>query len=60
MNVARELKTDGRLAGVPVIAVSANAAPETAVTARAAGCDAYLAKPVAVADLLAAVARFLP
>jgi len=60
LSVARRLKADSGLGAVPVIAVSARAGPETAATAREAGCDAYLAKPVSVADMLAAVARFLP
>jgi len=45
--------------GVPCIAVSAYARPEDAARARAAGFDAYHAKPIVADDLLALAAEIL-
>ena len=47
------------LAGVPVIAVSANVMPADHALAAQAGFDAYLGKPVHMPALLALVDRVL-
>jgi PAS domain S-box-containing protein len=44
--VLRRLRDDPRTAGVPVVAVTANAMPEAVAAGLAAGFDAYLTKPV--------------
>ena len=45
---------------LPVIALTANAFPEDIAAARAAGMQAHLAKPIALADLVRALQRWLP
>jgi PAS domain S-box-containing protein len=59
-DVLRRLRTDPATRAVPVIAVSANAMPEDVARARAAGFDAYLTKPLNLAELLDAVSQRLP
>jgi CheY-like chemotaxis protein len=53
--VLRRLRAGHRTADVPVIAVSANAMPDDIATARSAGFDDYLTKPVDLQRLLALV-----
>ncbi len=53
--VLRRLRRLPSLAGVPCIALSANAMPDEAPRARAAGFAAYLVKPFVIGDLLARV-----
>ena len=48
----RRLKADAALAGVPVVALSADNRSSTPERALAAGCDAFLPKPVSSDDLL--------
>lgn len=43
-----------------VIAVTASVLPEDRAAARAAGCDGFLDKPYAAADLVAVIAAHLP
>jgi len=45
---------------LPVIALTANAFPEDIAAARASGMQAHLAKPIALADLVRALQRWLP
>jgi CheY-like chemotaxis protein/HPt (histidine-containing phosphotransfer) domain-containing protein len=45
---------------LPIIALTANAFPEDIAAARAAGMQAHLAKPIALADLARALQRWLP
>jgi two-component system, cell cycle response regulator DivK len=47
----RRLKADPRTRHIPVLAVTAHAFVDDARTARAAGCDGYLAKPCLPEDL---------
>jgi two-component system cell cycle response regulator DivK len=51
------LKADPLTRHIPIIAVTAHALPEDAERSRKAGCDGYLAKPIAPASLLAEVDR---
>ena len=56
----RRLKADPRLRQTPVVAVSAlGVAAEVRERARAAGCDAYLAKPFDLDELVAVVRSWL-
>ena len=57
--VLRRLRADARLAHVPVVAVSASALPEEMASARQAGFDAFLGKPLDAAQLIAEVQRLL-
>jgi len=55
----RQLKADPALCHIPVIALTAHAMLGDADKVRAAGCDAYLTKPLDEAALFAALARCL-
>jgi two-component system, cell cycle response regulator DivK len=55
----RRLKGDAVLRDVPVIAVTAHALSGAEQEARAAGCDAYIAKPISPRQLLAKVREYL-
>ena len=54
----RRIKADKP--NLPVVACSANVMKSDVDRAEAAGCDAFLAKPYQIADLLRTVARFAP
>jgi two-component system KDP operon response regulator KdpE len=64
LDLARELAAGGDLpAGRPrpkVIAVTASVLPQDRAAAIEAGCDGFLDKPYAAADLVAVVAEHLP
>ena len=53
------LKEDPELRAIPVIALTAFAMRGDEEKTRAAGCDAYLTKPINVANFLGTIARFL-
>jgi signal transduction histidine kinase/ActR/RegA family two-component response regulator len=55
LDLLRRLKADPATAGIPVVAVSADAVPRNVDAALEAGAVRYLTKPVNVAELLAAV-----
>jgi PAS domain S-box-containing protein len=55
----RRLRAMPAMAGVPVVAVSANAMPEDRARAMAAGFDDYVTKPIDMPLLLATVERWL-
>jgi two-component system cell cycle response regulator DivK len=55
--LARRIKADPRLRGIPVLALTAHALVGDEEKARAAGCDDYLAKPVDLDALVRAVRR---
>lgn len=57
--VARHLKATPEFRRVPIIAVTASAMPEDEKTAREAGCDGFLAKPIDEDELLATIKRHL-
>jgi two-component system, OmpR family, KDP operon response regulator KdpE len=60
--LARELAGGGMPAGrgkPTVVAVTASVLPQDRAAAIEAGCDGFLDKPYAAADLVATVARFL-
>jgi len=56
----RRLKTGERTRHVPVIVLTAHALDHYREVAVAAGCDAFLSKPCAIDDLVAAIRRSLP
>lgn len=52
LEATRWIKSDRELHTIPVIAVSAFGIPPDNEILRAAGCDAYLAKPVPIEELV--------
>jgi two-component system cell cycle response regulator DivK len=59
LEATRQIRANGDLAGVPIIAVTAHAMKGDDDKALAAGCDGFITKPINVRDFNAAVARFL-
>ncbi|MBI5335945.1 MAG: response regulator [Burkholderiales bacterium] len=59
MAVTRELKADPATARIPVLALTAFAMKGDAEKIRAAGCDAYLAKPFQFPELVKTIERLL-
>ena len=53
------LKQDSQTKNIPIVAVTASVAPEDKPNALETGCDAYIAKPVNINDLLGTVESFL-
>ena len=54
-----ELKADGVLSTIPVMAVTAYAGREDEDRIRAAGADAYISKPISLARFMEAVRAFV-
>jgi two-component system, cell cycle response regulator DivK len=59
LEVTQWLKDDEELKGIPVIAVTAFAMKGDEEKIREGGCEAYIAKPISVANFLQTVERFL-
>jgi CheY-like chemotaxis protein len=57
--VARRLKADPTTAAIPIVVLTAQAMPGEDLRARAAGCDAFLTKPVDASLLRQTVRRLL-
>src|SRR5215471_13423724 len=53
------LKQDSQTKNIPIVAVTASVAPEDKAKVLGTGCDAYIAKPVNMNDLLGTVERLL-
>ena len=53
------LKADPITRSIPIIALTAHALAEDEERSRAAGCDGYLAKPVAPRDVVAEIRRWI-
>lgn len=56
----RRIKSDPQLRHIPIIVVTSYALSGDEQKARAAGCDAYVAKPYSPRELLAKIREFLP
>ena len=56
----RRIKSIAELKSIPIIAVTSYALSGDEAKARAAGCDAYVAKPFSPRQLLAKVREYLP
>jgi CheY-like chemotaxis protein len=59
LTVTRMLKSDPKTAGVPVIALTANAMKGDEQEALAAGCSGYITKPIEVASFVQRIATYL-
>ena len=59
LDVTRKLKADPDLRAIPIIAVTALALRGDEERVLEAGCDAYISKPISVANFLQEVRRFL-
>ena len=53
------VRADGRLAGLPIIAISGDTDPRTPARAREIGADAFFGKPFSPAGLCAKLARLI-
>ena len=53
------LKKDDQTKNIPIIAVTAFVTPADKANALSSGCDAYIAKPVNISNLLGTVETFL-
>jgi len=59
LTLTRRLKADPATSDIVVVALTAYAMKGDAETARRAGCDGYVSKPIDVATLPAVVGSFL-
>lgn len=59
VEATRRIKTYAETAGIPVVALTANAMRGDRERFLAAGCDDYLPKPISTVDLLGMVSKFL-
>ena len=59
LEVTRLLKEDDELKGIPVIAVTAFAMKGDEDRIREGGCEAYIAKPIRIDELMGTVRQFL-
>jgi two-component system cell cycle response regulator DivK len=59
LTATMRLKQNPATANIPVIAVTALAMKEDAARARAAGCDAYISKPLRYRELYAVIDELL-
>tara|TARA_B100000315_G_C14048398_1_gene350744 strand:+ start:183 stop:407 length:225 start_codon:yes stop_codon:yes gene_type:complete len=58
--VTRRIKSDEKTRDIPVVAVTSFAMKGEEDRARAAGCDAYLNKPIDIHSLIKTVNQYLP
>jgi two-component system cell cycle response regulator DivK len=59
LEVTRRLKVDAGTRDIPIIATTAYALRGDEEEIQASGCDAYMAKPIAVSELLELVASLI-
>jgi signal transduction histidine kinase/CheY-like chemotaxis protein len=59
LELTQKLRADGRLRGLPILAVSASVSAFTREEALGAGCDGFVGKPVHADELFAAIGRLL-
>jgi two-component system, cell cycle response regulator DivK len=60
LEVTRLLKQDDQTKSIPIIAVTAFAMPGDEINALESGCDAYIAKPIPLDNLVRTIESFLP
>ena len=59
LDVAKAMKADDDLKGIPIIAVTAFAMKGDEEKIRQGGCEAYLSKPISLTSFLETVERYL-
>ena len=59
LDITRKIKADASIKHIPVIAVTAFAMKDDEEKIMAAGCEAYLSKPIAIDVFLNTIRRFL-
>lgn len=59
LEVTKRIKADPDIRHIPIIAVTAFAMKDDEEKILRAGCEAYISKPISIADFLSAVRRFL-
>ena len=59
LDITKKIKADGQISHIPVVAVTAFAMKDDEEKIMAAGCEAYLSKPIAIDDFLRTIRRFL-
>jgi len=58
--IARRLRAEASLAGVPIVALTSYAMAGDREKALGAGCDGYLEKPINPETFIGSIERFLP
>lgn len=59
LDVTRKIKADATINDIPIIAVTAFAMKDDEEKILAAGCEAYISKPISIIPFLNTVRRFL-
>ncbi|HJP22157.1 MAG: response regulator [Alphaproteobacteria bacterium] len=59
LEVTRQIKADDELKSIPIIAVTAFAMKGDEDRIREGGCEAYIAKPIRIDELVATVQKFI-
>ena len=59
LETTRRLKTDPRLSGVPVVALTANVLEKDRKLAMAAGCSGFIGKPVDITSLSSLIEKHM-
>ena len=59
LEVTRQIKADDELKSIPVVAVTAFAMKGDEDRIREGGCEAYIAKPIRIDELVATVKKFI-
>ena len=59
LDVTRQLKADGSISAIPIIAVTAFAMKDDEEKILSAGCEAYISKPISIVPFLNTLRRFL-
>ena len=59
LDVTRRIKADPAICDIPIIAVTAFAMKDDEEKILAAGCEAYLSKPISITTFMETVRRFL-
>ena len=60
LSATRRMREQESLRDVPIVALSGHCGPEFQAAARAAGCDAFITKPLDFAEFRSTLKRLLP